>query len=70
MKTIHKASLDTKHFSFEAYGLRKSDALMALGDGLRMHQEQYQLADGWFDMDGVEYREIELGAAYRDRERL
>jgi hypothetical protein len=68
--TFWQASLDTRKFSFEAYGRRKSDALMALGDLLRKHGEQYSLEENWFDdfMADVVYRGIELNAGYRDRE--
>ena len=67
--TFWQASLDTRKFSFEAYGHRKSDALMALGDLLRVHGEQYDLEENWCSdwMEDIVYREIELNVGYRDR---
>ncbi len=67
--TFWQAALDTRHFSFEAYGVRKSDALMALGDLLRIHGEQYNLGENWCSdwMEDIRYREIEFGVGYRDR---
>ena len=64
-----QATLDTRNFSFEAYGARKSDALMALGDTLSRHAEQYDLQSDWCAefMSDIEYREIELGMGFRDR---
>lgn len=64
-----QASLDTRKFSFEAYGHRKSDALMVLGDLLRVHGEEYQLEENWCSdwMEDIQYREIQLGVGYRDR---
>lgn len=70
--TIWQATLETRNFSFEAYGTRKSDALMAMGDLLWKHGEQYELESDWCAdlMDDIVFREIELGAGYRDRARL
>ncbi len=67
-----QATLKTRHFSFEAFGVRKSDALMALGDLLRIHGEQYGLESDWPDIFGqdIEFREIEMGVGYRDCQRL
>ncbi len=67
-----QATLQTHHFNFEAFGARKSDALMALGHTLRVHGEQYKLESDWVDDFGqdIECREIEMGAGYRDHHRL
>lgn len=69
MQSFWQASLDTRKFSFESYGLRKSDALMAIGDLLRKHGEQYALEENWCDawMEDIQFREIEMGVGYRDR---
>jgi hypothetical protein len=70
--TFWQASLDTRKFSFEAYGKRRSDALMAMGDLLRKHGEQYQLEENWCSdwMGDIQYREIELDTGYRDRAKV
>lgn len=67
--TFWQATLDTRKFSFEAYGARKSDALMAMGDLLRKHGEEYQLENDWCAdwMGDICYREIKFGVGYRDR---
>jgi hypothetical protein len=67
-----QAILDTRKFSFETYGLRKSDALMAMGDLLRKHGEQYELEPDWCVefMEDIHWREIEMGVGYRDLEPL
>lgn len=65
-----QASLDTRKFSFEAYGLSKSHAFMALDDLLNVHGEQYRIEENWWSdwMGDIVYREIKLGVGYRDRE--
>lgn len=67
--TFWQAALHTRKFSFEAYGACKSDALMAMGDLLRVHGEQHDLEENWCSdwMEDIQYREIELGVGYRDR---
>jgi len=64
-----QATLKTRNFSFEAFGVRKSDALMALGDAMRVHGEQYNLEFDWADIFGqdIKFREINMGVGYRDR---
>ena len=46
-----------------------SSERVAIGDLLRKHGEQYQLEENWCSdwMEDVQYREIEMGAGYRDR---
>ena len=63
-----RATLDTKNFSFEAYGQNRAAACAALTDGLNRHAAAYQLAADWFCADDIEYSEIEIGRAYRDTE--
>ncbi len=67
-----QATLKTHNFSFEAFGVRKSDALMALGDAMRVHGEKYNLESDWADIFGqdIEFREIEFNVGYCDRHRL
>jgi len=63
-----RATLDTKNFSFEAYGQNRAAAHAALTDGLNRHAAAYQLAGNWFCDDDIEYSEIEINRAYRDAE--
>lgn len=68
-----RATLETRHFSFEAYGKNKAEALDVLRTGWNLkHRQQYPDArefDDLFACD-VEYYEIKGGKAYRDREEL
>ena len=61
-----RATLDTRHFSFEAYGQNSAAARAALIEGLNRHAAMYQLPADWFYADDIEYAEIEIGRAYRD----
>jgi hypothetical protein len=71
---IWSASYDSRHFSFDAFGATKDDAIRALVDGLDQHGRQYNLEPRWWEdrrvsaEDQFELREIELGVAYRDRD--
>jgi hypothetical protein len=67
-----QARLETRHFSFEAYGTTDEEARNALIAALRKHGGQRQIALDWWEdfADSINYREIELGRAYRDRELL
>jgi hypothetical protein len=68
--TIWLASVDTEHFTFEGYGETRSDAMAALGRAFARHAEQYRLASDWARPHEATYREIELGAGYRDRHKI
>lgn len=72
MATIWRASLDTRHFSFEAFAPTRGEAQLALEAGFVKHAAAYRLAlDWWYeDKDGIELNQIELGEAYRDRQLL
>lgn len=63
-----RATLDTKNFSFEAYGQNRADACAALIEGLNRHAATYQLSADWFCSGDIEYFEIQIGRAYRDSE--
>lgn len=68
-ETFWKVAVDTKHFSFEAYGKTKEEAKKALMVGLDKHREQYQCWMKDIEQDFV-YFELSLGKAYRDQEEL
>lgn len=67
MKII-RATLETRNFYFEAYAESKEQARAALIDGLKRHASAYKLSKDWFSADEIEYREFELGNAYRETE--
>ena len=67
-----QASLDTRNFSFEAYGTTDEKARNVLIAAFKKHAIRSKMTPDWWEAfaDGIRYREIELGAAYRDREAL
>ena len=65
-KTIYRATYESSHFEFEAYGLTSSEALKALKAGLEKHTEQYDLERGWYSKDDLNIYTFELGVPYRD----
>ncbi len=69
---ITRARLETRHFTFEAFGESEPHAIAALQSGLNRHAEQYRLPAGWWHImrEDVFCTEIELGACYRDNEQM
>ena len=70
---IYRASLETSHFSFEAYGATRSEAYNAMRAGMEKHARQVGIAPDSFTSDfwqSVEVYPVLLGAAYRDRGEL
>lgn len=67
---IYRASLDSRHYTFEAYGESVIDAENALLDGLSKHAKQYSLASNWFEKTDIEVTGFYLGVGYRDRESI
>lgn len=67
-----RASLETRKFHFEAFGLSADDVKMSLFCGLDAHGMQYALDRDWSSayIGGLEIRQIELGASYRDGDQL
>ncbi len=70
MHAIWVATIDTRSFSFEAYGDSHDSAWGALVQGLHRHGRTHGLGPTWFaDMLGdINVRGVTFGAAYRDRE--
>lgn len=70
MITFHRASLDTRHFSFEAFGGTDDEACDALRAGLIRHATTYRLEPDWWHAfeDDIEVRSVTLGACYRGPE--
>ncbi|WP_454906793.1 hypothetical protein [Variovorax gossypii] len=71
---LHRVSLDTRNFHFEAFGTSAEHALSALRAALTVHVEQHRgrVASTWVDevMEDVEAKAIEIGVGYRDGDRL
>lgn len=69
---IFKAELETRNFSFAAYGDSHVAAHRALTEGLKRHAAQYRIPEDWFkDLeDEIASTPVELGVCYRDREVL
>lgn len=65
-----KATLETSHFDFEAYGRTESGARTVLLNGLRAHGRQYGCAKAWYReyIADVQTQEIVSGVCYRDRD--
>lgn len=70
MTKLWQATLETRNFSFEAYGATEDEALSALKAGCTKHAKQYQIEDGFASVEQVAMREISIGTCYRDREAL
>ena len=71
-----RASMDTRHFTFEAFGHDEEEARHALRDAWDFeHIRQYPDSltfDEYIEAEGddVQITEIEIGGAYRDNERM
>jgi hypothetical protein len=67
-----QARLETRNFSFEAYGTTDEKARDALITAFKKHAAQWKISPDWWEDSATDigYREIELGRAYRDREPL
>lgn len=72
-KQLFRASIDTRNFTFEAYGFTESHVQDRLREGLHKHAEQYDLSFEWVQemMAGdISLLPITMGDSFRDRERL
>ena len=67
---VWRAALDTRHFSFEAYGTTGQQARSALKRGLGVHAKALNLHAGWFSSEDIIVECFETGVPYRDRQRL
>jgi len=67
---LHVATLETRSFSFEAYGDDHDSAWGALVQGLSRHGQSRGLPGNWFAdcLGDIHVRPVTLGAVYRDRE--
>lgn len=67
---IYKASYESSHFSFDAYGKTMTEAVHVLRKTLRKHAEQCRIKKDWFlnESGGFEYNlsEVSVGCGYRD----
>lgn len=67
-RTIYIATLETRNFTFEAYGEIEAAARIALNVALGKHARQHNLEEGWYDEEAIQIRDVQLGWGYRDRE--
>jgi hypothetical protein len=70
---MYRASLETRNFSFEAYGKTEQEAHNALHEGFVVHCRERRVPVDQFTQDyadDIEVRPIALGAAYRDGEQI
>lgn len=69
---VHRALLETKHFTFEAFGDTARHARVALLKGLSIHGKVYKLPANWYEEDIPDIAEtsFELGSCYRGASRL
>ena len=64
---IFKADLETRSFSFEAYGTTEVEALYIMRQVWQKHRNQLGATDKWYDVESsVNVSEIVVGAGYRD----
>lgn len=65
---VFRATMQTEHFSFEAYGRTLASAKSALIEVLKAHGLQNGLKASWWRMHyDLEINEFKLGVGYRDR---
>lgn len=69
-----RAKLETRHFTFEAYGNTKADAFDVLRRGWnhshRKHYPDAQAFDDFVEAGDVCFCTVEIGSSYRDNEEL
>lgn len=65
-----KATLDTKNFTFEAYGPTVAHAVNALTRGLAAHAVQYGLEPAWYDRADIQTKYFDTCKCYRDGEAI
>lgn len=70
MNDFYRAHVDTRSFSFEAYGHSRSSSLVCLREGLFKHAVKYNIepARQWVDEVSADANVTmyKLGVAYRD----
>jgi hypothetical protein len=69
---MYKATFQSTHFTFEAYGETEKVALASIKVGLSRHGAEYGIEpDWWHECEGDIYTfEITLGSCYRDNEQI
>ena len=72
MIKFYKATLETRHFSFEAFGEDDLAALAALNEGIAIHCKQVKIDLATFTKDhpDIHVGPWLMGRAYRDGEPL
>ena len=70
---MYRANLETRNFSFDAYGDTEINAKTAMARAISEHAGQYGLNEAkfWDDVsDDIQITEIHSGSAYRDGQHL
>ena len=67
---IYKAYYESQNFDFEAYSDDMQSAIDSVITGLEKHTVEYNLAQNWWNIQGIECSIYTLGRPYRDREQL
>ncbi len=62
------ASMETRHFSFEAHGLDEEDARRSMLKLLEEHARQCGMPPHWHDQYETRFRDFVPGTGYRDGE--
>lgn len=69
--TFWKARVETRNFVFEAYGATEAEAWRLLEDAWSVHAKHTQASIPWRILaEDIVVTEMQLGAAYRDGERM
>jgi hypothetical protein len=68
--TFFHAEYTSRNFYFDAFGATKALAIEALRGGLSDHGRQYRLEADWYHVDDIAVREVEMGEAYRDCQKI
>lgn len=68
MFTIYRATLDTRHFAFEAFGMTEEAARAAMKETLGAHAWQYRLEPGWYEPGEIACLPLIVGRGYRNGE--
>lgn len=64
---IWRASLESRHFSFEAHARSQEQAIAALEAGLKIHADQVGIPGDWYkEGHDISTQLIEIGLPYRD----
>jgi hypothetical protein len=73
MRKVFLAKLETRHFTFRAYGGSAIEAKETMIEALRRHSKQYAVSFSELMAaysNDIEVHEIVMGSAYRDNQQF